>query len=70
LWIAEWKTKILNPNFDEIVKSQKSRNSCESSPAAGGTKLIELTGFPLPAFAGTSFEGMTKMGPKGLFMGS
>jgi hypothetical protein len=31
-------------NFDEFVKSQKSRHSCESrSP-----ELFELTGFPLP----------------------
>jgi len=31
--------------FDELVKSQKSRHSCESrSP-----ELPELTGFPLPA---------------------
>jgi len=30
-------------NFDDLVKSQKSRHSCESrSP-----ELLELTGFPL-----------------------
>jgi hypothetical protein len=34
---------VFQINFDEIVKTQKSRHSCESrSP-----ELLELTGFPL-----------------------
>jgi hypothetical protein len=48
---------------DDLIKSRESRHSCESrSP-----ELHELTGFPLPAFAGTSFAGMTKNGAKGTF---
>jgi len=52
--------------FDDLVKSRESRHSCESR----STELIELTGFPLPAFAGTTFAGMTKMGPKKIFTNS
>jgi hypothetical protein len=45
--------------FDDLVKSQKSRHSCESSPPqADRTASINW----IPAFA-----GMTKMGQKGLF---
>ncbi len=55
--------RILLIKIDDLVKSHKSRHSCGSrSP-----ELFELTGFPLPAFARTSFAGMTKRGPKGLF---
>jgi len=50
-------------NDDDLIISRESRHSCESrSP-----ELHELTGFPLPAFAGTSFAGMTKNGAKRTF---
>jgi len=44
-------------NKDDLVKSQRSRRSCASSPAYGGTKLLELAGFPLFNIEGNDENG-------------